>query len=46
MLEKLPSVPVSIFILVAMLAIAFSLTTYRAFRLSMARKYNVSTQIL
>jgi hypothetical protein len=36
MLEKLPSVPVSILILVAMLAIAFSLTTYRAFRRSVS----------
>jgi len=33
-LEKLPSVPVSILLLVATLAIAFSLTTYRAFRRS------------
>ncbi len=46
MLEKLPSVPVSILILVALLAIAFSLTTYRAFRLSMAQKRNVSRQLL
>jgi hypothetical protein len=46
MLEKLPSVPVSILILVALLAIAFSLTTYRAFRLSMVQKCNVSRQLL
>ena len=46
MLEKLPSVPVSILILVALLAIAFSLTTYRAFRLSMVQKRNVSRQLL
>ena len=46
MLEKLPSVPVSILILVALLAIAFSLTTYRAFRLSMVQKRNVSRQFL
>jgi hypothetical protein len=39
-LEKLPSVPVSILILVAGLAIAFSLTTYRAFRRSTAPKRN------
>ena len=39
-LDKLPSVPVSILILVATLAIAFSLTTYRAFRRSMVPKRN------
>ena len=46
MLEKLPSVPVSILTLIAMLAIAFSLTTYHAFRLSMVQKRNVSRQLL
>ncbi len=39
-LRRLPSVPVSILILVAMLAIAFSLTTYRAFRRSIVPKRN------
>jgi hypothetical protein len=39
-LERLPSVPLSILILVATLAIAFSLTTYRAFRSSMLPKHN------
>jgi len=39
-LRRLPSVPVSLFILVAMLAIAFSLTTYRAFRRSIVPKRN------
>jgi hypothetical protein len=38
MLEKLPSLPVSILILVATLVIAFSLMTYRAFRRSLALK--------
>jgi len=37
-LEKLPSVPVSLLILVAALATAFSLTTYRAFRRSSVPK--------
>ena len=45
-LEKLPSVPVSILILVATLAIAFSLTTYHAFRRSMVRTRNASRQFL
>ena len=45
-LEKLPSVPVSILIVVAVLAIAFSLTTYHAFRLSMVQKRNVTRQHL
>jgi len=40
LLERLPSLPVSILILVATLAIAFSLTTYRAFRRSMVAKRN------
>jgi len=35
-LEQLPSIPVSILIFVTTLAIAFSLTTYRAFRQSMS----------
>jgi len=39
-LEQLPSVPVTILIFVAALAIAFSLTTYRAFRRSMVPKRN------
>jgi hypothetical protein len=39
-LERFPSVPFSILILVATLAIAFSLTTYRAFRRSMLSKRN------
>ena len=39
-LERLPSVPGSILILAATLAIAFSLTTYRAFRRSMVPKRN------
>jgi hypothetical protein len=39
-LKRLPSVPVSILILVATLAIAFSLTTYRAFRRSIVPKRN------
>jgi len=46
LLEKLPSVPVSILILVATLAIAFSLTTYRAFRRSMRQKRKASQQFL
>ena len=37
-LKKLPSVPVSLLILGATLAIAFSMTTYRAFRRSMVTK--------
>lgn len=41
MLEKLPSVPVSILILVTMLSIAFSLTTYRAFRRAGAQRGTV-----
>jgi hypothetical protein len=45
-LEKLPSVPVPILILVAMLSIAFSLTTYRALRHSIVQKRNVSRQLL
>jgi len=45
-LEKLPSVPVAILIFVAMLAIAFSLTTYRAFRRSLVRKRDVSRQFV
>ena len=45
-LERLPSVPVSILILVGTLAIAFSLTTYWAFRRSKVRKRNVSRQSL
>jgi hypothetical protein len=46
MLEKLPSVPVSILALIAMLAIAFSLMTYRAFRRSMIQKPNSSQEFL
>ena len=39
-LEQLPSVPVAILIFVAMLAIAFSLMTYRACRRSLVPKHN------
>jgi hypothetical protein len=46
MLERLPSVPVSILILVAVLAIAFSLMTYGAFRLSRVQERNASRQLL